>query len=323
MNQSVDKEESIAVANQVYASSYVVMERSSNNVLEGSNMHQTRSVASISKIMTAIIAIENANLEDVVTIPEEINQVYGSMLYIHANEQISLLDLIYGLILRSGNDAAISIALHISPSIEQFVALMNQKAKLLGMENSLFRNPHGLDEEDGGNISSAYDMALLHSYGLNNPVYRKIVGCQKYKTYTNKNKLLSLYDYTTGGKTGFTTKARRTLVSSALKDDLELVIVTLNCGGDFQTHKNLYMNYFEKYEGLIVLKNGVNYLDNYRLTVEKEYVFLVKKDENAEYQIKYEVNYKEKIVNIYLLDNKGYILNQFNIQLYKLDQKQR
>lgn len=304
----------------ISCSSYVVMEKSTNKVLESKDMHTSRSVASISKIMTAIVAIENVNLEDIVTIPQEINEVYGSMLYIHENDQIPIMDLLYGLILRSGNDAAVSIAIHVGGTIEKFVEMMNQKAKNLNMQGSLFRNPHGLDEEDGGNLSSAYDMALLHAYALNNPVYRQITSAKQYKTYKNKNRLFNLYDCTTGGKTGYTTLAKRTLVSSAKQDDLELVIVTLNCGNDFGVHKSLYQYYFANYKGLIVLKAGENYIDSYCVKVEKEYVLMVSNDLDNLY-LKYEIQKNSKQVHIYLQDQYGYVIEQVTIELYCLPQK--
>lgn len=304
----------------ISCSSYVVMEKSTNKVLESKDMHTSRSVASISKIMTAIVAIENVNLEDIVTIPQEINEVYGSMLYIHENDQIPIMDLLYGLILRSGNDAAVSIAIHVGGTIEKFVEMMNQKAKNLNMQDSLFRNPHGLDEEDGGNLSSAYDMALLHAYALNNPVYRQITSAKQYKTYKNKNRLFNLYDCTTGGKTGYTKLAKRTLVSSAKQDDLELVIVTLNCGNDFGVHKSLYQYYFANYKGLIVLKAGENYIDSYCVKVEKEYVLMVSNDLDNLY-LKYEIQKNSKQVHIYLQDQYGYVIEQVTIELYCLPQK--
>ena len=188
------------------------------------------------------------------------------------------------------------------------------------MQDSLFRNPHGLDEEDGGNLSSAYDMALLHAYALNNPVYRQITSAKQYKTYKNKNRLFNLYDCTTGGKTGYTKLAKRTLVSSAKQDDLELVIVTLNCGNDFGVHKSLYQYYFANYKGLIVLKAGKNYIDSYCVKVEKEYVLMVSNDLDNLY-LKYEIQKNSKQVHIYLQDQYGYVIEQVTIELYCLPQK--
>ena len=317
------KQESVSIPTStvpIVCSSYVVMERSTYKVLESKDMHESRSVASISKIMTAIVAIENVNLEDIVTIPEEISQVYGSMLYIQQGDQIPIMDLLYGLILRSGDDAAVSIAIHVGGSVENFVDMMNQKARLLNMENTLFKNPHGLDEEDGGNLSSAYDMALLHAYASNNPIYRQITSAKQYKNYKNKNRLFQLYDCTTGGKTGYTKLAKRTLVTSAKQDDLELVVVTLNCGNDFNVHKSLYQKYFADYIGIIALKAGENFIDSYCVKVEKEYVIMAASDLKNLY-LKYEIQNGSKKIQINLQDQFGYVLETLTIDLYCLPTK--
>ena len=316
-NKTIDQ---VTAAIPIYSSSYIVMERSNYKIVDGKEIHKTQSVASISKIMTAIVAIENANLDDIVVIPSEINTVYGSMLYLHENDKVALMDLLYGLILRSGNDAAVSIAIHVSQTIERFVELMNQKANILQLQDTLFRNPHGLDEEDGGNISSAHDMAKIHAYALNNPIYREISSAKKYKNYKNKNQILNLYEYASGGKTGFTKKARRTLVTSALKDDLELVIVTLNCGNDFETHQKLYQYYFSLYKGLIILKAGANFIDSYCIFVDKEYVLMVENCDK-ELLLRYEIVKNSKQLEIYLMDKNFYVIDYVTILIDQLPRK--
>lgn len=187
------------------ATSSVLMDMDSNNVIYSNNMNDQRSVASISKIMTAIIAIESDKLNDTVTIGEEIKKAYGSGIYLQEGEKITLESLVYGLMLRSGNDASLSIANYVGGNVDNFINLMNEKAKKIGMKNSTFHNPNGLDEK-GGNISTAYDMALLTSYAMKNETYRKIVSTEEYKLKTNKNyylwtnkhKLLGKYNYITG-----------------------------------------------------------------------------------------------------------------------------
>ena len=149
--------------------------------------------------------------------------------------------------LRSGNDAALAIAKYVGGDVETFVKMLNEKAREIGMKNTTFNNPSGLDEKKG-NMSTAYDMALLMSYAIKNDEFKKIVGTKKhtvktnmnYYSWTNKNKLLFNYKYTTGGKTGFTEIARRTLVTSASKNNINLVAVTLNDGNDFYDHINMY-----------------------------------------------------------------------------------
>ena len=245
------------------ASSVVLMDMDSLNVIYGGNMHDVRSVASISKIMTAIVAIENADVNSTVTIGEEITKAYGSGIYIKQGEEITLESLLYGLMLRSGNDAALAIANYVGGDIDNFVEMMNEKAVEIGMKNTTFNNPHGLDE-NGGNLSTAYDMALLTSYAMQNENYRKIVSTKKYTLKTNmnyyswinKHKLLHSHNYITGGKTGFTDIAKRTLVTTASKDNINLVVVTLNDGNDFVDHINLFEEAFANYSNYNILKKG-------------------------------------------------------------------
>ena len=246
------------------ASSAILMDMDSKKIMYSKNIHEVRSVASISKIMTAILAIESGKIDNIVTIGEEIKSSYGSGIYIQLGEEIKLKDLVYGLMLRSGNDAALAIANYVGGNVEEFVNLMNKKAKEIGMKNTTFNNPSGLDE-DKGNYSTAYDMAILTSYAMKNKDYKKIVGTKKYKvetnknvySWTNKNKLLNSYKYTTGGKTGYTKKAKRTLVTTASKDNLNLVVVTLNDGDDWNDHKNLYEEAFQNYKNYEILKKGI------------------------------------------------------------------
>ena len=246
------------------ASSAILMDMDSKKIMYAKDIHNVRSVASISKIMTAILAIESGKIDNIVTIGEEINTSYGSGIYIQIGEEIKLKDLVYGLMLRSGNDAALAIANYVGGNVEEFVNLMNKKAKEIGMKNTTFNNPSGLDE-DKGNYSTAYDMAILTSYAMKNKDYKKIVGTKKYKvetnknvySWTNKNKLLNSYKYTTGGKTGYTKKAKRTLVTTASKDNLNLVVVTLNDGDDWNDHKNLYEVAFQNYKNYEILKKGI------------------------------------------------------------------
>ena len=193
------KEEKVS---NVIASSYIVIEQSTNKILEGYNYNYSRSVASISKIMTAIVTIENIDINKKVKVPSDIKKVYGSSVYLKENEEVTIEKLLYGLMLRSGNDAAITLAISVSNSVGEFVDLMNKKAEELQLSNTYFSNPHGLDEEDNGNISSAYDMAILYSYCMKNVTFVKITACQSYGTYINKNKLVRTYQYCTGGKTG-------------------------------------------------------------------------------------------------------------------------
>ncbi len=257
------------------------------------------------KIMTAIVAIESGKLDETVIIGDEISTAYGSGIYIKSGEQITIRDLLYGLMLRSGNDAALAIAHHVGGSVESFVSMMNEKAGALGMKNSIFNNPSGLDQEKG-NYSTAYDMALLTSYAMKNEEYRKITSTKNYKlktnmnvySWTNKNKLLFSYKYSTGGKTGFTQIARRTLVTTASKDNLNLVVVTLNDGNDFADHKNLFEEAFNEYTSYQILKNGYidiigeEYYKNVSFYIKEDYFYPLLEQEKELISLKYELEKK-------------------------------
>ena len=272
------------VINNYACSSYIVYDGLTDKVLEGNDVHNQRSVASISKIMTAIISIEYGMWDEYFTIGDWINKVDGSSVYLYVGEVIKVEELLYGLMLRSGNDCASSLAMFVSGNISSFVDLMNRKGKELGMNNTLFRNPSGLDADDGGNLSTAYDMALLNSYAMKNDKYREIVSTKEYKSsshgvWINKNKLLRNYEYTIGGKTGYTKIAKRTLVTVAKKGDTELIVVTLNCGGDFSFHKSLYEYWFNKYKTYLVIDEGKSYIDNYVIYCDRKiYVSSIKDD---------------------------------------------
>ena len=245
------------------ASNVTVMDMDTNRVLYSYNQNEKRLIASITKIMTALVTINNYDIDKVITVDESVLKSYGSGIYVEVGEEISIKDLLYGLMLRSGNDAAIQIANSVGGSMEGFVNLMNEKAKSIGMNNTIFLNSSGLEESNGdGNMSTSYDMALLMSEAMKNNKFKEIVNTKKYtvktnfKTYIwhNKNKLLNNYEYCNGGKTGFTEKARRTLVTTASKDNMNLVIVTLNDSNDFSDHKTLYEEYFNKYKSYKVLE---------------------------------------------------------------------
>ena len=292
------------------ATSSILMDIDSNRILYEENIHNIRSVASISKIMTAVIAIESGKLNDKVTIGSEIDTSYGSGIYIKEGEVLTLKDLVYGLMLRSGNDAALAIAKYVGGSVDKFVDLMNKKSKELKMNNTTFNNPSGLDQ-DKGNYSTAYDMALLASYAMKLDEYRKITSTKKYTLTTNKNtyvwinknKLLSLYKYTTGGKTGFTEIAKRTLVTTASKNNINLVVVTLNDGNDWQDHQNLFEYGFNNYTNIKLLEKGnINiyneeYYEDYNLYIKNNFSYLIANDEEDIVLFKYELEKKRKINN--------------------------
>ncbi len=303
----------------ISAQSAILMDTDNNIILYEKNVNEVRSVASISKIMTAILAIESGRMDDKVTIGNEIDKAYGSGIYIRKGEQLTLRDLVYGLMLRSGNDAALAIANYVGGSVDNFVLLMNDKAKEIGMKSTTFNNPSGLDE-DKGNYSTAYDMAKLASYAIKNDEFKKITGTKKYKLKTtmntyiwnNKNKMLSLYKYSTGGKTGYTETAKRTLVSYASKDNTNLVVVTLNDGNDWNDHKYLFEYGFNNYKNYTILKKGKiniyneSYYKRYTLYVNNDYNYLFSKNVTSSLTLKYKliksrnVNNGDTVGNVYI-----------------------
>ncbi len=288
------------MALETSATASILMDTDNNRILYANNIHKVRSIASISKIMTAIVAIESGKLDETVTVGDEIKKAYGSGIYIQIGENIKLLDLLYGLMLRSGNDAALTIASYVGGNVDEFVKKMNEKAQEIGMKNTVFNNPSGLDQEKG-NYSTAYDMAILTSYAMKNETYRKIVSTKNYKVKTNmnfyswinKNKLLHTYKYSTGGKTGFTEIARRTLVTTASKDGVNLVAVTLNDGNDFNDHKNMFEYGFNNYTNYTILKKGdidiigeSYYFDN-SFYIKNSFNYILTPDEKENIKLKF------------------------------------
>ena len=298
------------VQNQYVNKSYIVMNALNNEMIEGKDVHLIRSVASVSKIMTAIVAIESGKLNQDTTITKEDIDTYGSSIYLKEGEKISLKNLVYGLMLRSGNDAANAIARSVSGSVESFVYDMNKKAMEIGMKNSSFNNPSGLDVNEIGNMSTSYDLALLMSYAIKNEEFVKISSTKEYKseigTWSNKNKLLKSYNKTIAGKTGFTYKAKRTLVTAAKDNGTSFVVVTLDCGNDFNFHKYLYEKNFNDYQSIKVLQNGENFIEGYKITCKNDIYLTVKVEDVEKYSIIHHIaNKKSKI----------YVSNQGNEKL--------
>ena len=284
----------------------IVIDQDSGRVLYSKNINDKHLIASTTKIMTAVLAIESGKLDNIVTITNEMTKSYGSGIYIKEGEKISLRNLVYGLLLRSGNDAALAIEYYLGH--DKFIDLMNKKAKEIGMNNTIFVNSSGLDD-DGGNYSTVYDMAILMKYANNIFDFREIDSTKKIvvttnkNTYswTNKNKLLHTYKYATGGKTGYTERAKRTLVTSATKNDVNLIAVTFNDSDDFNTHKKLYEYCFSKYSNyLIINKNKLKIKGNKysNIYVKNNYYYLMTNNErdNIDTIVKYYDQVKNKEV---------------------------
>ena len=243
-----------AAGPEVSAQSAVVLTADTGTVLFEKDGHTPRPVASTTKIMTALLALEAAQEQGdpLVDITQEMVAVEGSSMGLQAGDSISLTGLAAGMLLASGNDAANAAALYLEGSLESFAARMNQRAAALGMEDTHFVTPSGLDGEDAqglGHLSTAYDMALLARAALEDQAFRQLCSSPslavefaepvKRVTYTNHNKLLAQYQGCVGVKTGFTKEAGRCLVSAAERDGALLIAVTLNAPNDWEDHAAL------------------------------------------------------------------------------------
>ena len=223
------------------ATSAILMDVESGRVLYEQNADAQMLIASTTKILTALVAIREGNLSDIVTVTQEAAATEGSSMYLEAGEKLTLETLLYGLLLCSGNDAAVAIADHIGGSQEGFAQMMNETAQEIGMENSSFANPNGLDHEQ--HYSTARDMALLACVAVENETLVRIASTRSVttggRTMTNHNKLLSYVDGCIGLKTGYTRAAGRTLVSCAERNGQRLVAVTLQDGNDWADHQKI------------------------------------------------------------------------------------
>ncbi len=243
-----------AASAQNKGSAVLLMDASSGEVLYAQNANSKMEIASTTKILTAITVIENADVFMQAEIPAVAVGVEGSSIYLRTGETWRVLDLLYGLMLRSGNDAAVALALITSGSVEKFAELMNVTARKAGATHSNFTNPHGLHDPD--HYSTAYDLALITSYALKCEIFASIAKTKTHKAFKqtaegkaevvfyNKNKLLYSYPYAVGVKTGYTTHSGRCLVSAAEKNRRKLVCVTLNVYDTYGVTKGLFEKYF-------------------------------------------------------------------------------
>lgn len=230
-------------APDIAAGGAVLMERDTGTVICAKDAHKKLPMASTTKIMTALIVIENCPLADTVKVSPKAYGIEGSSMYLNAGEELSVEDMLYGLMLLSGNDAAVALAIHTAGSVEAFAALMNRRAEELGAHNTHFVTPNGL--HDDGHYTTAYDLTLIAAEAMRNPDFRKIAGSTYHRTSTggvircmkNKNKMLWQYDGGCGVKTGYTKAAGRCLVFAAERDGMMLIGTVLNCQDMFNAAK--------------------------------------------------------------------------------------
>lgn len=237
----------------------IAMELEGGQVFHSKNADKRLPMASTTKIMTALIVAEECDLGEVITVPDQAVGVEGSSIYLKKGEEISIKDLLYGLMLRSGNDAACALAIHHSGTVEKFVERMNERAREAGAEDTNFKNPSGLPDNE--HYTTAKDLCNIARCAMKNPVFSEVVSTKNYtgdfRLFTNKNKLLSSFEGANGVKTGYTEKAGRCLVSSAKRGNMDVVCVVLNCYDMFERSKAILDGCFEKFDVEIISKDKI------------------------------------------------------------------
>lgn len=255
----------------VSAYSAILINASTNEVVYAKNADDTRSMASTTKIMTAILAIESGKMQDEVEITRDMVGAEGTSIGLTQGYKMTLETLVYGLLLESGNDAANAVAIFLAGTTEDFAVMMNEKAEEIGMTGTNFVTPSGLDDDQ--HYTTAYDMALLASYAVKNEVFCQICSTssiqvsyiepEKYVTFSNHNSFLDAYDGAFGIKTGYTTKSGRCLVTAVEKDGVVLIAVTLNASDDWNDHAKMYDYGFEVTQSYTVQIQSINTIDVY------------------------------------------------------------
>lgn len=277
------------------AGACIVMHRDTGRVLCGHNERDRMLIASVTKIMTALVVLDNCDVGQSVKITPEHAAVEGSSMYLKPENSYTVEDLLYGMLLASGNDAATALACHTAGSVEGFAELMNEKARELSLGDTCFENPHGLDGER--QYSSAYDLAVLTAAALENEIFAKIVATKTYtvgeNTYANHNKLLWSCPGVKGVKTGYTIAAGRTLVTCCEREGLRLICVTLSDGDDWNDHRNLYDWAYSEYVYRDVLPENLSFSipvisgqgDSITAAPESAPAMLVRADEELQYRV--------------------------------------
>lgn len=266
----------------ITAQSAILVDLESGRVLLEYSPHTKLPMASTTKIMTGLIALENCSIEDKITIKRESVGVEGSSIYLYEGESIGLEDLLYGLMLRSGNDAAVAIADYVGGNIEQFIIMMNDKARSINANNTNFMNPHGLHHDD--HYTTAYDLALITKEAMKFEKFREIVGSKSWKAnreknniFYNKNSTLWEYEGGNGVKTGYTMRAGRCLVSSSTRNDRTLIAIVLNDRNWFNDCYSLLNYGFEHFKDYVIFDEGQYFRSIPVIDGDKEYIAAVAK----------------------------------------------
>ena len=242
----------------ISAQSGILMDACTGRVLYEKQADQQSLIASTTKIMTALLVCEQCNVLDRMKIPKEAVGIEGSSMYLQEGEILTLQELLYGLMLHSGNDAAVALAIYCGGTVEGFAAMMNDKARQLGLTGTHFENPHGLDSPN--HYSTARDLAMLTAYAMKNPIFSQTVSSKSVRVGSramqNHNKLLWRVEGADGVKTGYTKAAGRILVSSATRDGRRLICVTINDGNDWADHSTLLEKGFSIYSVQQLIREG-------------------------------------------------------------------
>ncbi len=300
-------------------SAEIVIEQKTGRILHQSNASVRLPMASTTKIMAALVAIENNDPDDIVIIPREAQGVEGSSIYLKAGENYTVRDLLYGLMLRSGNDSAVALAIYTAGTIENFCTLMNKKAKEIGANDTNFTNPHGL--HDDNHYTTAKDLAMITRTAYENELFRKIARSKFYdlkkQRIYNKNKLLSSYEGADGVKTGYTTVAGRCLVSSSTKNGMQVICVTLNCYDMWERSKTLMTKAHDSFSMRKIVNRDQKF-DIYPICAEKE-VYYCAPNSDFYYPIKQEelsqITYKIKTNNLVAPIKKGQYCGKLEVYL--------
>ncbi len=304
------------------AGAEIAMELTTRTVLTESNADKRMPMASTTKIMTAIIIAEDCNLDEEITVPDAAVGVEGSSIYLKKDERIDVRDLLYGLMLRSGNDSAVALAIHHSGSVENFVTVMNERAKRIGADNTNFKNPSGLPDDE--HYTTARDLCNIACYAMNNEIFREVVSSKshvgKFRSFENKNKMLYRYEGANGVKTGYTLKAGRCLVSSAERDGMDVVTVVLNCYDMYERSSAILDRCFYAYKLLELNENTVFMSDRVLCKLSKTQNLVVKNTESLQIRIKSTVTEKkikkgDRIGILEIYDANGLI---FSDNLYSI-----
>ncbi len=312
---------------EIFSKNVIVLDRKTKLVLYEKDAYKKVPMASTTKIMTCIIALENSSLTDIITVSNKASSIHGSTLGLPKNSKITMQDLLYGLMLRSGNDCAIAIAEHISGSVESFQILMNNKAKALNLNNTNFVTPHGLDDEK--HYTTAYELAILTDYALNNDIFKKIVSTKEHiiyinnspRTISNTNELLGNTPGVYGVKTGFTFNAGRCLVSSVKRNVLDIIVVVLGANTKkirTTDSKKLIEYIYNSFSYVDTYSKVFNTFDTYQKFLNKN-IILEKTTTIPEICLDQKENYLYPIKNtdINNIKVKIYSLNKFDFKMSK------